>query len=72
MQPIFDIPDDMVQCQKCSRKFYASFDVGSLFYIHECWHLFCLPCIKKYVNEEFINNFGNLGCLAKGCKETIN
>ena len=45
------ISDNIVQCLKCTRKFYSSFDVASLFYVHECWHLFCLPCIKKYVND---------------------
>ena len=66
------MPDDIVICKKCNRKFYSSFDVASLFYVDECWHLFCLPCVRKYIDEEFINRCGNLPCMVKGCDQTIN
>lgn len=63
---------DIVACKKCSKKFYASFDANSLFYVEECWHLFCLGCIKKYIDDEFVNSGGNLNCLSKDCKKSIN
>lgn len=62
---------DIVVCKKCAKKFYASFDASSLFYVEECWHLFCLGCIKKYIDDEFVNRYGNFLCPAKDCKKNI-
>lgn len=62
---------DIVECNKCKRKLYTSFDVSSLFYVEECWHLFCLPCIRKYIDDEFVNMGGNLPCLSGNCKKTL-
>lgn len=62
---------DIVVCKKCTKKFYASFDASSLFYVEECWHLFCLACIKKYIDDEFVNRYGNFFCPAKDCKKNI-
>ena len=62
---------DIVECKKCHRKLYTSFDVSSLFYVEECWHLFCVPCIRKYIDDEFISKFGNLTCLADRCQKPL-
>lgn len=54
------------------KKFYASYDANNLSYVEECWHLFCLACIKKYIDDEFVNSGGSLICPAKNCKKMIN
>ena len=59
----------IVQCGHCERKYYENFDRDMLFYVYDCWHVFCMPCINKYVNSEFINNGGNLKCLKPGCDQ---
>lgn len=57
----------IVVCTECNKKFYSNYDVQSLFYVEECWHLFCKPCIVKYINKEFVGQNGNLKCLSKSC-----
>lgn len=42
---------DIVRCKKCDKKFYASLDLRSLFYVEECWHVFCKSCMVKYFDE---------------------
>ena len=61
----------IVACTECNKKFYSNYDVQSLFYVEECWHLFCKPCIVKYINKEFVGQNGNLKCLAKSCSILI-
>ena len=34
--------------------------------------MFCLACIKKYIDDEFINSMGNINCPAKDCKRAMN
>lgn len=36
-------------------------------YIEECWHEFCLPCIKKYIEELFVKKGGDIRCPFEGC-----
>ena len=57
----------IVVCGNCERKYYENFDRDILFYVYDCWHVFCMPCINKYIDSEFINQGGNLKCLKTGC-----
>lgn len=57
----------IVQCGNCEKKFYENFDRDILYYVYDCWHVFCMPCINKYVASEFVNQGGNLKCLKKSC-----
>jgi hypothetical protein len=36
-----------------------------------CWHTFCLPCINKYIDSDFINKCGSLKCLDSVCNTEI-
>ena len=64
--------NDTVECKRCSKKLYTSFDVQEMFYVEECWHLFCLSCIRKYIDEEFIKSGGELKCPSSKCEKTVN
>ena len=59
----------IVVCAQCERKYYENFDRDILFYVYDCWHVFCMPCINKYIDLEFINQGGNLKCLKVGCSK---
>ena len=65
-EPVLDMTafcNDTVECKKCTKKLYTSFDVQSLFYVEECWHLFCISCVRKYIDDEFLKNNMELKCL---------
>ena len=57
----------IVKCGHCDRKYYENIDRDILFYVYDCWHVFCMPCINKYIDSEFINQGGNLKCIKGGC-----
>jgi len=57
----------VVRCAQCDRKYYENFDRDILFYVYDCWHVFCMPCINKYIDTEFVDKGGNLKCLQPGC-----
>jgi hypothetical protein len=57
----------IVKCGHCDRKYYENIDRDILFYVYDCWHVFCMPCINKYIDSEFINQGGNLKCIKAGC-----
>ena len=56
-----------MECTQCGKQFSSSYDITSLFYVEECWHLFCVGCVWKHINEKFIDT-GSLMSLpaAKG------
>ncbi len=39
--------------------------------LFNCWHTFCLPCVNKYINNEFVEKCGELKCLDNTCKMDI-
>lgn len=41
----------IIACLNCKNKFFADYDIGSLSYIEECWHLFCKPCIIRHIDK---------------------
>lgn len=57
----------VVKCAHCDRKYYQNFDREILFYVYDCWHVFCMPCINKYIDTEFVDKGGSLNCLKPGC-----
>ena len=65
--------EEKIACSTCKRDFPPSYDINFLFYVEECWHLFCVPCFWKNVNERFLDeeNEGNLPCFNEGCKKII-
>ena len=42
-----------------------------LFYLEECWHLFCAGCVWKHINEKFIDLVDALSCFSNNCSEVI-
>ena len=61
----------IVVCKGCDRKFYETFDRDMLITLFNCWHTFCLPCINKYIDSEFVNRGGSLKCLDPSCNLDI-
>ena len=61
----------IIKCGQCDRKYYENFDRDILFYVYDCWHVFCMPCINKYIDSKFIDQGGNLRCLKVRCSNTM-
>ena len=61
----------IILCKGCDRKFYENMDRDILFYVFDCWHIFCLPCVNKRVQTDFVNNGGSLKCLDPKCNNMI-
>ena len=73
-EPVIDMSvysHDTVECKKCHKKLYTSFDVESIFYVEECWHLYCLSCIRKYIDDEFVKSNGELKCPSSQCSKIV-
>ena len=62
---------NMVVCKGCDRKYYETFDRDMLFSVFGCWHIFCVLCVNRYIDNEFVNQEANLKCLEKGCSQII-
>lgn len=61
----------IVICKGCDRKFYESYDRDMLVTLFSCWHTFCLRCVTKFIDAEFINKGGSLKCLDPACRIDI-
>jgi hypothetical protein len=63
----------IVVCKNCERKYYENIDREILFYVYDCWHVFCLPCVNKYIDLEFVNvgGSGMLKCLNDTCHKIL-
>ena len=57
-----------MKCENCKRAI-MSVDLSSLVFIEPCCHIFCMPCIKSYIEDQYVAQKGSLKCLK--CEKII-
>lgn len=59
--------DIKLVCEACRKSYYNNRDSDKLWFINQCCHMICRPCIMRMAIEKYVEQDGKIVCPELGC-----
>lgn len=58
-------------CEYCRKVFYCDRDFDRIWYLEECGHVLCRPCISRLAMEKYVQEEGKVLCPEISCGSRV-